>query len=106
MSDKLICHRCGNDHYKKLDYWCDTSELEIKHHNLQQELTQRDKEIEQLRTKIEQERSHIRTCHIAMEGHHKEIEQLKTEVEILKSKIEELEWCQQAFYEATKKVGW
>ena len=37
--EKLICHKCGNDHYKKLDYWCDTSELEIKHHNLNQELS-------------------------------------------------------------------
>lgn len=40
------------------------------------------KEIELLKTKIEQERSHIRTCHIAMEGHHKEIEQLKQRLEI------------------------
>lgn len=28
------------------------------------------------------------------------------EIERLKEKIEELDYCQKAFYEATKKVGW
>ena len=63
------------DHASKI--WSDLNGDEIAKETWQAAKLSSAKEIEQLRTKIEQERSHIRTCHIAMEGHHKEIEQLK-----------------------------
>lgn len=31
---------------------------------------------------------------------------LRSEIEMLKVRVEELAYCQEAFYEATKKVGW
>lgn len=36
----------------------------------------------------------------------KEIAEKNAEIEKLKERIEELDYCQKAFYEATKKVGW